>query len=842
MEKLVLIDGNSILNRAFFALPPLNSKEGQNVNAVYGFLNILLKVLADVQPTHLAVAFDKRGHNFRKDLYPEYKSNRHGMPDDLAAQMPVLKDVLSAMRIRIVEEAGIEADDIIGTLTNRFQKNTFIVSGDRDLLQLVNASTTVLLTKKGVTEVEEVTQAYLRDAYRLTPAQIVDYKALRGDASDCIPGVKGIGEKTALSLLELYQSLDGVYEHLGETKPAVQSKLAEGKDMAYLSKILATIVTDVKIPCTYEECLLHPFGQNVKTILEDLDFRSLLKRMRFEETVSETAEKEVKIVTIRTEEEARRLCRKLLEEKRVAVYWGECLCFAADDETEYEVCVSDNFLEELTLPVVLEVFQSFFEGRTPKVVYDGKDLRHKLHRFGITLSEVHDDVSIMQYLVEYRAFQDVTSLLNHYGCTRYASGLFFVASVLSRKLEEYGMHNLYREIELPLSLVLFEMEEEGFKVDVDVLQELLQRYREEQRVCQSEIWQLAGEEFNVLSPKQLGTVLFEKLNLPHAKKTKTGYSTNVEVLEKIADEHPIVPLVLKMRQLSKLIGTYLEGFLPLVDQNGCIHTTFQQTLTSTGRLSSTEPNLQNLPVRDDIGKEIRKMFVPKYDLLISADYSQIKLRLLAQFSGDENLMNTFAKDEDIHAAVAAEIFGVPLQMVTANMRRMAKAVNFGVIYGISDFGLSKNIHVPVSKAKEFIEKYFAGYPKIKAYLHEGVEQAKSTGYVTTITGRRRQIPEIQSSNFQLRSFGERAAMNMPLQGSAADLIKIAMVRIADELKRRGLRSRLVLQVHDELIIDTVLQEREEVKSILKREMEHAIETKVKLSVNISEGKNLYEAK
>lgn len=839
MKKLMLLDGNSIFNRAYYALPVLNDKSGVNINAVYGFINILIKALTEINPTHVAVAFDKHGHNFRKDIFEGYKATRKPMPEDMARQMPILQNLLREMKIKTVEKAGVEADDIIGTLTRRFDVETVIITGDKDLFQLVDQNTTVMLTKKGISDTEIVTPAMLLENYGLRAEQVVEFKGLRGDTSDNIPGVKGIGEKGAVTLLAEYGTIDNVYAHIQDIKGATKVKLEEGKESAYMSRELAKIKTDSDISCDLDECTRpEVYGAEVKKSFEWMEFRSLLKRLPIEGSLSDN-KKEVEVTKITEISELKKLNEKSAEE--VALYFDENIFLSFEDGKEYEVEITHNFLEGICFSDAIEALKPVLSGEGGKIVYDSKSIKHTLSEFNAELKNVAWDISIMQYLVEYRAFKDLKSLVDRYEVSPHACGLRQLKDILVAQMEDAGVIRLYNEIEMPLAEVLFEMEENGVAVDAEVLNKLGAEYTAETESVSEEIFALVGERFNIASSIQLGRILFEKLNLPTFKKTKRGFSTDNEVLTKLKDMHPIVPLILKFRQVTKLNSTYVEGIRPYVKE-GFIHTTYNQTLTSTGRLSSSEPNLQNIPVRDEMGKEIRRMFVPRLDYLISADYSQIELRLLADFSKDSSLVEAFNKGEDIHTTVAAEIFGIPAGLVNANMRRMAKVVNFGIIYGMSDFGLSESIGVSVAKAREYIKTYYERYPTIKNYLHGNVEQARKTGYVTTISGRRRQIPEINSSNFQLRSFGERAAMNMPLQGSAADIIKMAMIRVNDCLLKGGYKSRLIMQIHDELIVDAAADEMESIVSLLKREMESVYVSEVRLDVNVSVGKNLYEAK
>lgn len=634
----MLLDGNSIFNRAYYALPVLNDKGGKNINAVYGFMNILVKAMTELNPTHIAVAFDKRGHNFRKDIYQGYKATRRPMPDDMARQMPVLQELLADMKIKTVDSAGVEADDIIGTLTKRFGVPTLIITGDKDMFQLVDEKTTVLLTKRGVSETEAVTPALLLENYGLKAEQVVEYKALRGDASDNIPGVKGIGEKGAVSLLLEYGTVDNIYAHIDEIKGALRTKLVEGKQSAYMSRELATIRTDADIPCRFEECERPKvYGAEVKKNFEWLEFRSLLKRLPVVGDVREQ-KLETEVIKITDTEELRQLARRSCDE--VAIFIDENIYVSFEDGKEYEIPITHNFLDGIRYPEALEALKPLFGGEGGKIVYDSKSMKHALDEFGITLSNVKWDISIMQYLVEYRAFKELKALVERYEVAPHACGLRQLKEILAAQMEEAGVVRLYHEIEMPLAEVLFEMEKTGVAADTEVLNRLGAEYTAEIESVSEEIYSLAGERFNISSSMQLSRILFEKLGLPTYKKTKKGFSTDTEVLNKLMNLHPLVPLVLKYRQVTKLNSTYIEGIRPYV-RDGVIHTKYNQTLTSTGRLSSSEPNLQNIPVRDEAGKEIRRMFVPQQDVLISADYSQIELRLLADFSRDASLIDAF---------------------------------------------------------------------------------------------------------------------------------------------------------------------------------------------------------
>lgn len=841
-EKLLLIDGNSIVNRAYFAMPALNDKSGSNVNAVYGFVNILIKALSEYKPDKLVVAFDKRGHNFRKDLYPEYKANRTGMPDDLARQMPILHELLNKLRVKIVEQAGVEADDIIGTLAASFDGDSYVVSGDRDMFQLVSDKVTVLFTKRGVSDVEMITPQTLRENYRLTPRQVIEYKALRGDTSDNIPGVKGVGEKTAMQLLEKYGDIDELYKRVDEEKGALKVKLIENRESAFLSRKLATIVTSAEIDTDLSDVGVYEFSQEAQDCLTQLQFTSTIEKLAEHGGASFYSKVEVESVEVSTMDMLASAVAEMQKSPLFAFVLGEGEMFlASSNDKQYRVIWSDNFLDELNEQTVFDAVKPLLSSDADKITYDVKALRHKLAAVELDIVGVKYDLCLMQYLVEYRSYKDLASLVKAHGYAEPGAGAFAVAGILDGQLREHDVAHLYYDVELPLSDLLYRMEREGVAVDMELLDVMSKDFRAKLDSITQEIWELAGEKFNVNSPMQLSNVLFDKLQLPHGKKThRAYYTTNNEVLESIVDKHPIVSKILEQRKFAKILNTYVDGLKPFVKRN-LVHTTFNQTLTSTGRLSSSDPNLQNIPIRNDLGKEIRKLFRSKYGVFVGADYSQIELRLLAAFSQDENLLNCFKNGQDIHATVASELLGIPVEMVSKDMRRTAKAVNFGIIYGISDYGLSQNAGISLARAREYIRLYFERFPKIKAYLDGSVEQARAKGYVSTITGRSRQIPEIKSSNYNLRSFGERAAMNMPLQGSAADVMKIAMLKVDEGIKKAGLKSKIVLQIHDELIVDCYLDEAEQVKKIVKEQMEKAVSLACPLTVETEEGATLYEA-
>ena len=855
MEKLLLIDGNSLINRAFYAMPLLSTKDGKFTNGVYGFMTMFIKSLAELKPDYAAVAFDLKAPTFRHKLYDGYKATRHPMPEELRPQIPLLKEVLSVMNIRIVEKEGFEADDIIGTLAKKNNLSTVIITGDRDSFQLVDETTEVHFTKRGITDVDVLSLDNFREKTGLLPKQIIDLKSLMGDASDNIPGVSGIGEKTAKTLLAEYGSLDGVYQNIDKISGKLHEKLVTGKQSAYLSYTLATIDTDCELNLTLEDMRVpKTFSSEVKAEFVALEFKSLYQKAELFEMAEQSGAntdksaktESVKIVTA----DALTLPPFYGKAEKIAVCITKSSISLSDGETEYVYPLSENLLGDgFSRAAVVNALKDVFYGSGSLIAYDKKELKTTLAEYGLTLNACCDDVSIMKYLTDFTGkAETLAEVIDEYGLnvSAPAFSLFCAYKMLIEKLESEKVSELYRNVELPLADVLFNMERAGFKVDFSALNGIGEKYSKIAAEYEKQIREYAGDEnLNVNSPRQLGEVLFEKLKIAKGKKTKTGYSTGADVLEALENNHPIVPLILSYRKVQKLNSTYVEGFKPLIDRsNGLIHTSFNQTTTATGRLSSKEPNLQNIPVRDEEGRELRKFFVPKSDdrILISADYSQIELRLLAAFSGCKGLVDAFNSGKDIHAATAAKVFGVPLEKVTREMRSSAKAVNFGIIYGISEFGLAKNLKIPPYKAKGYIDAYFKEYPEVKEYMNKNVEFARETGYAVTMLGRRRYIREIHSSNYNLRSFGERAAMNMPLQGSSADIIKLAMLGVANRLKKENLKSELILQIHDELIIDAFLSEKDEVEKLLVEEMEHAAKLSVPLTVSVGSGKTWFDAK
>ena len=853
MEKLVLIDGNSLINRAFYAMPVLTTKDGVPTNAVYGFMNMFFKMLDTVNPTFVAVAFDLKAPTFRHKIYSEYKGTRKPMPDDLRPQIPLLKEVLKLMGVAVFEKEGMEADDIIGTIAKHTSIPTFIYTGDRDSFQLVDDETTVYFTKRGITDIDELNINNFEEKTGITPIQIIDLKALMGDSSDNIPGVPGVGEKTALNLIQTYKSVDGLYAHIDEIKGKLQEKLILGKDLAYLSKTLATICLDCPVETDTEKMRVpYTYSTAVKNKFIELEFKSLYRRddLFEEKTNSDIAPQDKKNAEIVKVEDLS-IINKILSAKKLSFVKTDKGVHLSDGKTEYVFPVAQTLLDDgFSETEILRALSPIFQGENTLILYDKKAFRHYLKKnLSIDLTCPTEDVSVMKYLADYSGgSESLTDVIVSYGENENTPSFsqFNIYNKLLETLEKEGVSSLYNDLELPLTDVLFDMEESGFKVDATALSSLSQKYLDYLTETENKIRELSNEPtLNVNSPKQLGVVLFEKLKIGKGKKTKTGYSTNAEVLEGLEDAHPVVKLILDYRKIQKLRSTYVEGFKDVIEKDtGLIHTTFNQTVTATGRLSSSEPNLQNIPVRDDEGKELRKFFVPKSSdrILVTADYSQIELRLLAAFSECKPLIDAFNHEKDVHAETASKVFGVPLDMVTPAMRRNAKAVNFGIIYGISEFGLAKNIKSSNADARRYIAQYFSEFPEVKAYMDKNVAFAKERGYISTMLGRKRYIRELASSNFMTRSFGERIAMNMPLQGSAADIIKLAMLGVHKRLKKENLKSELILQVHDELIIDTLIEEKDQVIKILTEEMEGAVSLSVPLTASVGIGKTWYDAK
>lgn len=845
MKKLILIDGNSLLNRAFYAINPFTTKDGLPTNGIFGFIKLIFKIIDDERPEYLAVAFDVHAPTFRHKMFQEYKGTRKPMPDELVTQVPVLKDLLRSMNICLIEKPGFEADDLIGTISRKFEGvDVFIYTGDRDAYQLVKEHVNVCYTKRGVSVTDILTQENFYEKVGLTPAQIIEEKALMGDASDNIPGVRGIGPKTAIELLVQFGSAENVFQNLDKLPTSVRSKLIGQEEIARLSHKLAEIDTSVPIELSLEDCSLSlPFPQKAREAFANLEFRSLLDSEFFPE------EKKVEIETV--------LCTSL-EQADQALSFSDNFAFClADDgahlfvrDKEYIFPLRENllgtgfFFEELK-----PLMEKLFTKNKLAYVSDAKTLAHLLEEINIPLSCPYEDVSLLRYLSDSNQRSvSAKGLAQDYNlpqsnCAYAIQYAFREAAIKTKGQPE---EKLYRDLELPLGEVLLDMERTGVRVDESKFPEFSEKFRKETDDLSQRIYELAGvDNFNLNSPYQLSQVLFEKLGLDHkgAKKNlKGGYSTSADVLERLAQDHEIVRLILRYREIQKLQSTYIDGILPLI-RSGIVHTTYNQTITTTGRLSSANPNLQNIPVRSEEGRELRKLFIAREgNLLIDADYSQIELRLLAHFSGCKPLQQAYLEGKDIHAATASQIFGVPLSEVTPLLRRRAKAVNFGIIYGISSFGLAKDVGCSSSEAQTYIDRYFETYSDVKLYMEENVNRAKKDGYVTTILGRKRYIPELKSSNYNLRSFGERAAMNMPLQGSSADIIKLAMLGVFRRLKNEGMRTKLVLQVHDELVLDAPIEEQERAAKILKEEMENAVHLCVPLTAEISSGASWYDAK
>lgn len=878
-EKIVLIDGHSILNRAYYGIPVLTNSEGKHTNAVYGFLNILFKVLEEEKAGYVAVAFDLHAPTFRHKMYEAYKGTRKPMPEELREQVPMMKEMLSAMQIPVMSLEGYEADDILGTVSRQMERegmDVSIVSGDRDLLQLATEKIRIRIpkTKATGTEIEDYYAKEVQERYQVTPVEFIDVKALMGDASDNIPGVPGIGEKTATKIIATYGSIEEAYAHVDEITPTrARESLREHYDLAQMSKTLATI--DLKVPFTLEKDAAKIENLYTKEALElcrRLEFKNLLGRFQIEEEEEETGEE---FSLVQDFGEAEQLFESL-KGKYIAVnliceegiLLGAAIC-AEEKKAQFVACggflteaylgekISEAiaqakeavtirlkeqlfYLKEAELEQQKELWDTSIAAyllNPLKGSYECEDLAHDYLNWMIpSRSELLGKKTLLA------AKEEGSEAFLTYVC-RTAAVAYDVWPQLKHQLNEENMWELFETVEMPLVATLYHMEQEG----IGVRREELKAYGEQLtgRIAELEqkIYEEAGEAFNINSPKQLGVILFEKLQLPHGKKTKTGYSTAADVLEKLAEEYPIVSDILEYRQLTKLKSTYADGLANYIQPDGRIHGKFHQTITATGRLSSAEPNLQNIPIRMELGRLIRKVFVPKEGyVFLDADYSQIELRVLAHLSGDEMLIQAYQDAQDIHTITASQVFHVAPEAVTPLLRRNAKAVNFGIVYGISSFGLSQDLSITRKEAQEYIAQYFKTYPGIKEFLDHTVEDARKNGYVTTMFGRRRPMPELKSSNFMQRSFGERVAMNAPIQGTAADIIKIAMIRVDQKLRARGLKSRLILQVHDELLIETAKEELEEAQKLLKEEMMHAADLRVRLEVDVHSGDNWYEAK
>ena len=881
MSKLVLVDGHSILNRAFYGVPDLTNAAGLHTNAIYGFLNILFKILDEESPDYLTVAFDVKAPTFRHEMFQEYKGTRKPMPEELREQVPVMKEVLQAMGIRIIEQAGYEADDILGTLAKRAETEGIevsLVSGDRDLLQIATDKIKIRIpkTKGGKTEIEDYYAADVEAKYQVNPIQFIDLKALMGDTADNIPGVPKVGEKTATDLMVQFGSLDGIYEHIDEVaKKSIKESLIQNKDLAYLSKELATIKIDSPVVYTFEEARVgNFFNEDSYVLFKKLEFKNLLNK--FEKGVSneeisatfhlveDLAEAEalfMKVLSCKDQQIGLKVVKEpgrhgellgvalyLPEEggflvpkqgffteeylkEKMTLPGAQCRIATADIKSEYaylQAQDTDRFFDVILAAYLLNPLKNDYTVEDIANEYLNLMLPEKSQAFGkLSLKDAWNEKP--EEFLKYCCFEA-------YVCAQ-------AANVLQQKLEETHMDRLMREIEMPLTLVLFSMEEEGIRVNPEALKDYGESLSGKITELEQEIYREAGCEFNINSPKQLGEILFEKMGLPGGKKTKTGYSTAADVLEKLSGEYPVVKHILEYRGLTKLKSTYADGLAAYIEDENRIHSTFNQTITATGRISSTEPNLQNIPIRMELGRQIRKVFIPKDGYcFMDADYSQIELRVLASMSGDERLIEAYRSHADIHRTTASQVFHIPFEEVTDLQRRNAKAVNFGIVYGISSFGLSEDLSISRKEAAAYIEQYFETYPQVKQFIDSLVEDAKKNGYAVTMYGRRRPVPELFSSNFMQRSFGERVAMNSPIQGTAADIIKIAMIRVFERLKKEDLKSKLILQVHDELLIETAQEEEEQVRHILEEEMVHASSLAVELEIDLHVGHNWYEAK
>ena len=893
-EKIVLVDGHSILNRAFYGIPDLTNAEGLHTNAVYGFLNILLRILDEEKPEYLAVAFDVHAPTFRHKMYSEYKGTRKAMPEELRQQVPLIQEMLQAMNVPLMMLEGYEADDLIGTVSLQMERKGLavtIISGDRDLLQLCSDTTLLRIpkTKRGGTEIEDYYAKDVQERYELPPSGIIELKALMGDASDNIPGIPGVGEKTATKILTVYGTIENAYAHLEEIKPnKARESLREHYDLAQLSKTLATINRNSPFTLDLEKARIHGlYTPEALALCRRLEFKNLLARFSQQAQADESPKKDTSFAVLESLQDAEHYFRELSGKDVFGVYVvtgsGRMLGLAGADAEGRAAFAPVRFEGGDTLPGCLRGWllperadegaaQGDAAAVTPSRQICTFHLKEQLPFLQGIPERDFFDAAVASYLINplknQYAYDDIAretggpdlrsaeeilgkggaagavdrpEALAEYACSQALAAVSARKSLLT-SLDETGMRRLFDEVEMPLVFTLYHMEQEGIRVQGEELAVYGENLRAGIEELEQRIYEQAGETFNIQSPKQLGVILFEKMHLPYAKKTKTGYSTAADVLEKLAEEAPIVQDILSYRQLAKLKSTYADGLHAFIAADGRIHGTFNQMVTATGRISSTDPNLQNIPVRTKLGRELRKVFIPRDGyVFVDADYSQIELRVLAAVSGDEHLIGAYREAKDIHAITASQVFHIPLEEITAEDRRRAKAVNFGIVYGISSFGLSNGLSIPRKEAQAYIEKYFETYPGIKRFLDASVAMAKEKGYAVTLFGRRRPVPELRSSQFMQRSFGERVAMNSPIQGTAADIIKIAMVRVDSRLREEGLSSRLILQVHDELLVETLPSELERVQAILSEEMRGAADLRVPLEIEMNVGKNWYEA-
>ena len=882
-KRLIIIDGNSIINRAFYALPDMTNSEGLHTNAVYGFTRMLFKIIDDYKPTHISVAFDMKAPTFRHKEFSEYKAGRKKMPNELGQQLQPLKELLDTFNIHRMEMAGFEADDLIGTVAKKAENDDFkvyIVTGDKDAIQLASNKTTTLITKKGVGEVEEYNYDSVVERYEMTPTQFIDLKGLMGDKSDNIPGVPGIGEKTGIKLIKEFSSIENLIENTNQLKGSVKKKIEENKDQAVFSKKLATIITDVPIEISLDELSYGDYDKNA--VIEEFKkfgFNTLIKQVLAMDGGNEESIVEEKIeLNINHLEDISAFKNEIEKTNKLFIKTVSKVGNILEKNLIYVFVSADGkniyYINDEELELIKDIISN---EEIKKIGYNLKDDYLALKSYDIQLNNMFFDIAIGEYLIDSKSstsyecsdiamkyltkkikskeellgkgakakkFSDLEleELSTYFG--EILNIVYNVHPIMEKTFKEMDMEYLFYDVEMPLVEVLGSMEYEGMAVDKNQLEEIGNKFKEIISNLEEEIFTMAGEKFNINSPKQLGVILFEKLELPVIKKTKTGYSTNADVLEKLRDKHEIIDKITEYRQIVKLNSTYVEGLSNIINPiSGRIHSSFNQTITTTGRISSTEPNLQNIPVKTEMGREIRKVFIAKDNCkLVDADYSQVELRVLAHMSDDEHMIDAFQHNMDIHSKTASQIFGVDINDVTSLQRSEAKAINFGIVYGKTDFGLAQDLNIPVPKAKAYIESYFANYDKIKVFMDEAIKNATDKGYALTIFNRRRYIPEINSSNFMVRNQGKRFAMNAPIQGSAADIIKIAMVNVFTRLKDENLKSRLILQVHDELIVEALEEEIDKVCSIVKEEMESAVNLQVHLDVDLNVGDSWFETK
>ncbi len=900
MDKLVLVDGNSIMNRAFYGIMGsrmLTTKDGTYTNAVYGFLAILFKLLEDINPQYLVVAFDLKAPTARHKLYEGYKANRKGMPDELAEQMPIIKEVLRAMNIDIVEMEGYEADDVLGTLSRYGEKQGLevtILSGDRDTFQLATDNITIRIphTKGGKTETDEYNREKIIEKYGLEPKQLIDVKGLQGDSSDNIPGVPGVGEKTALSLIQRYGSIENLYDKLekGEDnlKGKQKEKIEQNKDLAFLSKTLGTINLEVPITDTLEDFKVEEWDkEKVYDLFKKLNFKRYIERFSLQPGESDNSEQEKdEIENLKIVDKSLNEIIELVKNQKQMIFYLDTKLDENSEKIIKEKISSIAIYDNVNKEAIFYNFSEENEIQALKEILEDKEIKKisinltktyiLLKQVGITLDGISYDISIAAYILNPSnnkleienlidrfleidtsklSSKEETTQINLFDeipsteqdkekCSKYSYAISKIKDITEKKLEEINALKLFNEIDMPTVEVLSDMQWNGMYVDEKELEEFGQELKDKLEILTKEIYEMAGQEFNINSTKQLGEILFEKMKLPVIKKTKSGYSTDVDVLEKLKKQDPIIEKILDYRQLMKLNSTYIEGLKPYINpKTKRIHSFFHQTITATGRISSTEPNLQNIPTRFELGKRVRKVFKPEDGkVYLDADYSQIELRVLAHISGDEHMIQAFKEGQDIHKQAASKVFKTPIDEVTKEQRSNAKAVNFGIVYGISDFGLGEQLGISRKLAKQYITEYLEQYAGIKAFMENITEEAKEKGYVETLFHRRRYIPELKSNNYMVRQFGSRAAMNTPIQGTAADIMKIAMIKVYRELKKRNLKSKIVLQVHDEMMLEVLPEEKEEIKTMMKDAMESAAKLDVPLIAEISEANNWYDCK